>query len=93
MGSVKAARELLDNRSNKYSDRPKSVLADMIGYVKTIPMAGYGDKMRTIRRMFSKAIGTRALMDELMPLMSRTVQDYAVNLVSSPENFIKHIHL
>ena len=94
LGSLAAARDLLETRSIKYSDRPRSVIGtEILEYEKTLPMVGYGEDMRRIRRMFTQAIGSRALLEEFMPRMSQTVQDYALNLLTTPEKFTEHMRL
>jgi hypothetical protein len=94
LGSLGATRDLLEKESIKYSNRPKSIVGgEIIGYEKTLPMLSYNEKMKQIRRMFTKAVGTRALLEDFMPLMSRTVQDYVLNLVTTPEKFVEHIRL
>ena len=64
IGSLDVAQDLLDKRSSIYSDRSKSIVAGMAHYDSTLPLIGYNDKMKRIRRMFTKAIGTRSLMED-----------------------------
>ena len=70
IGSVEVAQDLLERRGALYSNRPPSFIADYIGYTKTIPGLDYNDTAKQVRRMFNKAIGTRALMEVFIPLMS-----------------------
>ena len=93
LGSLQVAHDLLETRGTKYSDRPKSVVGAMVGYYRTVPMVCYGETLKLVRRMFTKAVGTRALMEDFMPLMSRTVQDFAWNLLQSPQDFSEHVRL
>lgn len=94
LGSTQAAFELLDKRGALYSDRPLlTVGCDIVGHIKTIPMLSYNEKARKLRRMITKAIGNRALVDELMPLMSENVQTFLHGLLETPSDFKNHIRL
>lgn len=94
ISSVRVAFDLFEKRSVIYSDRPHLVVAgETVGHANTIPMAPYGERMRKIRRMFTKAVGTKALMEDFMPLMSETIQDYLMHLLKKPQDFRDHIRL
>ena len=94
ISSVKIAFDLLEKRSLIYSDRPHLVVAgETVGHMNTIPMAPYGERMRKIRRMFTKAVGTKALLEDFMPLMAETIQDYLMNLIQKPQDFKDHVRL
>ncbi|KAI0326110.1 cytochrome P450 [Cubamyces sp. BRFM 1775] len=49
--SLAAATDLLDKRSAIYSDRPTSVLAEVIGWTKMFVFKEYGDGWRSERRL------------------------------------------
>lgn len=94
LGSIQAALDLLDKRGLNYSDRPYlPVACGIVGHIRTIPMLSYGDKMRKLRRMISKAVGTRALVDEFMPLMSVNIEKFLYGLLQKPQDFEDHLHL
>lgn len=94
ISSVKIAFDLLEKRSAIYSDRPRLIVAgETVGFANAIPMAPYGERMRKIRRMFTKAVGTKALMEDFMPLMSQTIEEYLVDMIRKPQDFADHIRL
>lgn len=94
LGSVQAAFDLLDKQSLNYSDRPYlPVACGIVGHVRTVPMVSYGEKMRKLRRMITKAVGTRALVDEFMPLMAANTQNFIHGLLENPQDFKNHIKL
>ena len=93
LGSLGVVQDLFEKRGNIYSDRPPAPIANLIGCDGMLGMLPYGEKMKQARRMFTKALGTRALMEEFAPLMSQTVQDLVSNLVNCPERLTDHIRL
>ncbi|KAK7696158.1 hypothetical protein QCA50_000809 [Cerrena zonata] len=52
LGSADAAFELLEKRSDIYSDRPRLVMDDLMGLNWTLPTIGYSPKWRAQRRLF-----------------------------------------
>ncbi|KAM5544308.1 hypothetical protein V8D89_001968 [Ganoderma adspersum] len=50
LGSLKAARDLLDKRSANYSDRPTSVMVQLVGYDWLFALMNYGQRWRQHRR-------------------------------------------
>ena len=94
LGSTQAAFELLDKRGAMYSDRPfLPVACGIVGHIRTIPMLSYNEKARKLRRMIMKAVGSRVLVDELMPLMSENIQTFLHGLLETPKDFKNHLRL
>lgn len=94
LGSTKAAFELLDKRGAAYSDRPfLPVACGIVGHIRTIPMLSYNETARKLRRMITKAVGTRVLVDELMPMMSENTQNFLLGLLETPKDFKNHLRL
>ncbi|TBU56856.1 cytochrome P450 [Dichomitus squalens] len=50
LNSIDAAKELLDKRAAMYSDRPKSLVVDLIGWSWNTPLIPYGEEWRRTRR-------------------------------------------
>ncbi|KAM5544325.1 hypothetical protein V8D89_001985 [Ganoderma adspersum] len=50
LGSLKAARDLLDKRLANYSDRPKLVMMQLLEYDWFFPLMNYGQRWRQHRR-------------------------------------------
>ncbi|KAI0659814.1 cytochrome P450 [Cubamyces menziesii] len=51
LNSLSATIDLLEKRSAMYSDRPVSVVSQMIGWTRNLAFKQYGDDWRAIRRM------------------------------------------
>lgn len=94
LGSSEATFDLLDKRSSIYSDRPYLTLTgEIIGHQKTIPLCPYGDRMKKLRRMFTRAVGTRQLVESFAPMIMENMQDLMHRLIHTPEKFKDHILL
>ncbi|KIP12644.1 hypothetical protein PHLGIDRAFT_61362 [Phlebiopsis gigantea 11061_1 CR5-6] len=94
LGSFEATMDLLEKRSAIYSDRPYLALTgDLVGHQKTIPLCPYGDRMKKLRRLFTKTLGTRKLVESFEPMIREGVQDLMLNLLDSPDKFREHILL
>ncbi|THH14867.1 hypothetical protein EW146_g5517 [Bondarzewia mesenterica] len=54
------AVKMLNKKSNIYSDRPMHVMAgELVGWNNSITLAPYGDRLRKLRSLVHRAIGTR----------------------------------
>lgn len=94
LGSLEATFDLLDKRSAIYSDRPYLTLTgEIVGHQRTIPLCPYGDRMKKLRRMFVKAIGTRQLVEAFVPILLENMQDLMLHLIQSPDKFKEYIML
>lgn len=94
LGSLEATFDLLDKRGSIYSDRPYLTLTgEIVGHQNTIPLCPYGDRMKKLRRMFTKAVGTRQLVESFAPMIMQNMQDLMLRLIQSPERFKDHILL
>lgn len=56
-------------------------------------MLSYNETARKMRRMITKAVGTRVLVDELMPMMSENTQNFLLGLLETPNDFKNHLRL
>ncbi|KAJ3555333.1 hypothetical protein NM688_g2635 [Phlebia brevispora] len=52
LNTVEAARDLLDKRSSIYSDKPQTVMDELVGWNWAIPTMPYGHRWRQSRRYF-----------------------------------------
>ncbi|KAJ8520800.1 hypothetical protein ONZ45_g2406 [Pleurotus djamor] len=52
LNSVKAASELLDKRGALYSDRPRFIVFEMLGWTRDLGFFGYGEDFRKHRKLF-----------------------------------------
>ncbi|KAH9929491.1 cytochrome P450 [Epithele typhae] len=65
LNSPTAAYELLDKRSNIYSDRPKSLIVELMGWSWNTPLVPYGEEWRRTRRASSQHFTPKAMLDHL----------------------------
>ncbi|KAI0372684.1 cytochrome P450 [Pilatotrama ljubarskyi] len=91
LNSYRAAVDLLEKRSANYSDRPRSVMAELVGYDDwVLVLMQYGQKWRQHRRAIFQLFHLDAIQ-ELKP----TLEMFAYNLLSdldrTPAHFSEHI--
>ncbi|KAF9025565.1 cytochrome P450 [Hymenopellis radicata] len=60
LDSVRAAKDLLDDKSLKYSDRPRVAILDMIGWEKVLGMLPYGPDLHIERGMVQRFLSRQA---------------------------------
>ncbi|KAF7316410.1 Cytochrome P450 [Mycena indigotica] len=84
---VKAASDLLTQKSAIYADRPRMpMLQEAIGLGWHFGFMPYGDGWRQHRRLFAQHTGTFTIAKQL-----KWTNILLENLLSSPHNFIEHI--
>ncbi|PIL25358.1 cytochrome P450 [Ganoderma sinense ZZ0214-1] len=90
LGSLKAARDLLDKRSANYSDRPTSVMVELVGYDWLFALMGYGQRWRQHRRAVHPT-----MTPDVVPQYQAFHLDAARNLLrlvlQNPEGLASHI--
>ncbi|KAH8114938.1 cytochrome P450 [Phellopilus nigrolimitatus] len=92
LNTVEAARDLMDKRSDNYSDRPGSILhGNMINWKYMLPFIRYGDRFRTQRRLMQQYLNSHAVIS-LRPLQAEQVSILLKNLLNCPEEFRHHIN-
>ncbi|EIM79508.1 cytochrome P450 [Stereum hirsutum FP-91666 SS1] len=89
LNSRKAAHDLLEKRSEKYSNRPSYVMAgDLVGWKDTLVLLPYAARLRSYRTMIHKLIGTKIAVKEFNEFMEREALLCARRLLSDPNDFI-----
>ncbi|KAA1473737.1 cytochrome P450 [Dentipellis sp. KUC8613] len=90
INSKKVARELLDNRSAKYSDRPQLVMIGLTGFDFHTGLMPYSDKWRAKRRLLHETLhGSAALA--YRPLQKAKTHELLRKLHHDPSGFMHHI--
>nr|ANC28043.1 cytochrome P450 [Polyporus umbellatus] len=80
LGSLKAATDLLDKRSANYSDRPTSIMAELVGYTDWLfVLMGYGPEWRHHRRMFHQVMNIDI------------IKGYQATQINVVRNLLRHI--
>ncbi|KAI0776613.1 cytochrome P450 [Trametes elegans] len=94
LNSIEAARDLLDKRNSKYSDRPRSVYhGELLGEEASLTALSYGDRFRRHRRWLYDSVGNKEKLRSLRYLQRREVRKLMRNLLNDPEPFMDHLHL
>ncbi|TFY56489.1 hypothetical protein EVJ58_g7611 [Rhodofomes roseus] len=93
VNSARAARDLLEKRSAKYSGRPYSVFhIELIGWDAEIGIMNYGERFKKHRRWVQAAFFDKAALAQLLPVQTREAHTLLANLLRDPENFARHLH-
>ncbi|KAG1736217.1 cytochrome P450 [Suillus lakei] len=92
INSEKIARQLLDQRSGIYSDRPAGPVPKLFGVDFITAFLPYGDTLRLHRRLFHHALRSDAA-DSYRDLYLDKARQLLSNLLDSPEAFEKHLFL
>nr|VWP00930.1 Protein kinase domain-containing protein [Ganoderma boninense] len=88
-----AAVSLLETKSANTSDRPRIVMADLLGLSERVfALMGYSPIWRQYRRTFHEFFQQGAI-PQYQPTFLRQAKRFLQRLRNTPENFIAHSHL
>lgn len=90
LNSRNVATDLLEKRSNIYSDRPKIQMVDLMGWDFSLVLMPYGDKWRSHRRMFHQSLRFDSAVS-FRPVQLSKVQNLVGNLAAHPQDFMHHL--
>ncbi|KAL7280912.1 hypothetical protein ACG7TL_005856 [Trametes sanguinea] len=91
LGSYDAAVELLEKRSANYSDRPRSIMAELTGYNKwVLVLMQYGQHWRTHRRILAHSFHPDTL-EGARPMLTSVARRFLKDILSSPTQLSEHI--
>ncbi|KAI0632677.1 cytochrome P450 [Trametes polyzona] len=94
INSIEAARDLLDKRSGKYSDRPSMLLhSDFISQGAALVTIPYGERFRRHRKWMYDGVGNKEKLRSYQEYQRREVNALLRNHLKDPEHFLEHIHL
>lgn len=92
ISSYEAIVDLFEKRGALYSYRPTSVMANMMGWGKLIPLRGYDERWKVHRRHanfgFSKTAAAKYHDGQ-----SRDVRDFLRRMLSNPEGLANELNL
>ncbi|KZT27006.1 cytochrome P450 [Neolentinus lepideus HHB14362 ss-1] len=92
LNSSKLAIEMLDRKSSIYSDRPFLMMAgELVGWKGTLALTPYGDRFRSIRKMFHCAIGTKSNIAQYHPVEERETARFLKRVLTKPHAIAEHI--
>lgn len=91
VNSMQIASDLLDKRSNKYSERPTFEMAgEIMGWSKSVVLSQYGDRLRRYRKLLQSVLG-RSAAPRFRPLQEQEARRFARRMMRTPENLVQHI--
>ena len=92
LNSVKAAVEMLNKKSNKYSDRPFFPMAGGLVELKYgLSLLPYGDRFHEVRRQFRRSIGNHALLKAHHDVEQFAIHMFLKRVYEHPEQLAVHI--
>ncbi|KAJ7659531.1 putative monooxygenase [Mycena rosella] len=96
LNSAKVAKDLLDQRSSLYSDRPNFTMANLVthssGYGEAFAILPYGDKWRQQRKIVAQEFGPGAV-HRYHPLQEEESRKLIHGIVDDPNSFARQIQL
>ncbi|KIJ62824.1 hypothetical protein HYDPIDRAFT_113934 [Hydnomerulius pinastri MD-312] len=92
INSEEVAKDLLERRSNNYSDRPEIIRMtnDFFGWSFNSVMVPYSDRWRLHRRLFHQAFRPEAALN-YHQMQLRKARELLDNLLEAPADYIAHI--
>ncbi|CCM01417.1 uncharacterized protein FIBRA_03468 [Fibroporia radiculosa] len=91
INSVGAAHDLLERRSSKYSDRPRTVVLTELQVGAVYSTLPYGNQWRQHRKWFQTAFQTKSSQQNHKPLVRRGTRWLLSLLLENPAEFEWHI--
>ncbi|TFK45744.1 cytochrome P450 [Heliocybe sulcata] len=91
LSSLDAARDLLEKRSNVYSDRPRfTMISDLMGWDWAIQFMSYGARFKQYRSSVMAQL-RKQVLHRYHPIQLREARQLVLQLHRSPENFLQLI--
>ncbi|KAG2031107.1 cytochrome P450 [Suillus americanus] len=92
LNSAKTAMELLDNKSNVYSDRPVLPMGgELVGWQDSLSLIPYGDRFRQYRKNIHRVIGSRAAVDTYSQVVEDETPRFLKSVMTKPDQLQEHI--
>ena len=94
INSLDVAKDILDNRSAIYSDRPHLVMGgELCGWDRTTALTPYGPRLKEHRSLFARGISAKRSVEKYHSLIEGVAQSFASGLASDSQDLIGQIHL
>ncbi|KAH9928065.1 cytochrome P450 [Fomitopsis serialis] len=92
LDSFEVANDLLDKKSSIYSDRPVlHVSGEMIGWKRILVLMQYGPRVREVRRLFSRTLGTHSRLAELSGDLEKEAHGFLRRVAENPSSLTKQV--
>ncbi|KAF8554439.1 cytochrome P450 [Imleria badia] len=89
LNSYEAIKDLLEQRSQNYSDRPHIPANDMVDFNWGTGFLPYGDEWKTHRKIFQQAFRSENIAF-YQSMQSMKTRELLKNMCDSPANFVQH---
>ncbi|TFK53763.1 cytochrome P450 [Heliocybe sulcata] len=90
INSAKVANDLLEKRSNKYSDRPPLLMLNMMGWDFDLGFIGYGPRWREHRRLFHQEFRQAAAQRYMHTTLGKA-HELIRRTLESPDHYLDHL--
>lgn len=85
--------ELLDKKGAIYSDRPRlPVAGEIMGWERAIGLHRYNSRLKHLRKLLVRAIGTRHSLAELSGSVEHEASGFLYRVMNAPETLAKQVH-
>ncbi|KAH0828014.1 cytochrome P450 [Lanmaoa asiatica] len=91
INTAKVARDLVELRSNIYSDRPRFATAEPYGIADGTILMPYGETWRLHRRIYHQALNAETAVS-YRPMQCARAHQLVVDLAEDPRRFSVHLH-
>lgn len=91
LNSAKVARDLLDKKGHKYSNRPHLEMCNLIGLNNGLVLTNYGQRFRNHRKLMHQLIGSNLSMSRFYPIEETETRKFLKHLASTPQDLASHI--
>ncbi|TFK49671.1 cytochrome P450 [Heliocybe sulcata] len=86
VNSPKITFDMLEKKSAIYSDRPTLTMADeMVGWRYALSDTSYSDRFRKYRRLIHSVVGTRASVEEYLPVEEHETRKFLRLTLADPD--------
>ncbi|OAX36943.1 cytochrome P450 [Rhizopogon vinicolor AM-OR11-026] len=90
INSEEVARDLLENRSHNYSDRPEIATNELFGVDYTTAFMRYSSRWRLQRKVLQQSFRQDAMSD-FQPMQTGKAHELLLNLLEDPLDYPKHL--
>lgn len=92
LNDAELAVALLERKGAIYSDRPEAIFAgELVGWKDSLPFSQYNERLKTMRTMLAKTIGTKAQLEMLAPMEEVETQRFLRRVIDEPHRLQAHI--
>ncbi|KAJ7649359.1 cytochrome P450 [Mycena polygramma] len=94
LNSTRSVQAVLENHSAKSSNRPSLLFAcEMVGWKNSLGMAQYDNRLKSMRKMVAKAIGSRTHIATYSAGIEIETHRLLKRMLLTPEKILDHLRL